>query len=230
VKISVVIPVINEATLIVDAIKRAWEATCDEVIVADGGSTDGTLELARKEKCRSLSCPAGRGLQLNAGARLTTGDVILFLHADGWLEENACRQIRQSAKLNQQPWGGFRQRIENSQLRYRLLEKGNALRVRFQGLVYGDQGLFVTKPAFEQVDGFPDLPLMEDFEISRRLSRISRPLLLPGPIHVGARRWEDNGVIRQTFRNWTIAMQYRLGVSAEELCKKYQRHDRLEKK
>jgi rSAM/selenodomain-associated transferase 2 len=226
VKISIVIPVINESALIVNTIERAWETKCDEVIIADGGSTDGTLELAREQNCQAISCPPGRGPQLNAGARLATGEVILFLHADGWLKENACQQIRNSKKLNEQPWGGFRQRIENSQTRYRLLEKGNSLRVQLQGLVYGDQGMFVTKPAFDRVDGFPDLPLMEDFEISRQLSKISRPLLLPGPINVGARRWEENGVIRQTLKNWTIAMQYRLGVSADKLGKKYHRHDR----
>lgn len=225
-RISIVIPVINESALIVNTIKRAWDTKCDEVIIADGGSTDGTLELARGQNCQAISCPAGRGRQLNAGARLTTGEVVLFLHADGWLEENACQEIRNSEKLTQRPWGGFQQRIENSRIKYRLLEKGNALRVRLQGLVYGDQGLFVTKSAFDSVDGFPDEPLMEDFEISRRLSKISRPLLLSGPVHVGARRWEEHGVIRQTLKNWSIAMQYRLGVSADNLCKTYRRHDR----
>ena len=218
-------PVINEAALIAEAIARAWAARCDEVIVVDGGSSDGTIELSREQKCHVILSDPGRGRQLNAGAELATGDVILFLHADGWLEANASEQIRHSEELQRQPWGGFHQRIDNPHWKYRLLQKGNAVRVLLQGLVYGDQGLFVTRRAFDSVGGFPEIPLMEDFEISRRLTKISRPILLPGPIHVAARRWEKSGVIRQTIRNWKFASQYRLGISAEALSKKYHQQD-----
>ena len=151
--ISVVIPVINERELIADCIRRAWDTECDEVIVVDGGSSDGTLEVARSEDCQAISSAVGRGIQLNEGARQSSGDVILFLHADSWLEPNACEQIRKSTKFTNHPWGGFRQQIENPRFQFRLLEKGNALRVRIQGLVYGDQGLFVARSAFEQVNG-----------------------------------------------------------------------------
>ena len=225
-KISVVIPVFNECELVARAIERAWIAKCDEVVVVDGGSVDSTPQIARKGNCKFVSCGVGRGPQLNAGAQKATGDVILFLHVDTWLAENACQQIRESTNFENRPWGCFRQRIENPRWKFRLLEQGNVLRVLAQQLVYGDQGLFVTRHAFEQVNGFPDFPLMEDFEISTQLSKISHPQLLDGPIFVGARRWERNGVLRQTVRNWTLAMQYRLGVPVDDLNKKYHRHDR----
>ena len=224
-KISIVIPVINEAASIVEAIERAWDAGGDEVVVVDGGSTDGTVELAQSTKCRFIHSPPGRGIQLNQGANVSTGDCILSLHADGWLENGACQQIRQSAVVGRPLWGGFRQRIDNPRIAYRALEIGNGLRARFQGLIYGDQGLFLAKDVFAKVGGFPLVGLMEDFEISRRLCRISWPRLLPGPVHVGARRWEKNGVIRQTLRNWSITTAYRWGRSPEKLVSKYRRHD-----
>jgi rSAM/selenodomain-associated transferase 2 len=229
VKISIVIPVINEEAEIVRAMSRAWESGCDELIVVDGGSRDKTMELAQAANCLSVQGATGRGSQLNLGASIATGDVLVFLHVDNWLAAGCCDQLRESIGIVNQPWGGFQQEIENARPIYRWLEKGNALRTRFQSLVYGDQAMFVTRKAFDQVDGFPDIPLMEDFEISKRLYKISFPLLLPGPVHVGARRWEANGVVRQTMRNWSLSAAYRCGVPPERLLKKYRRHDESQK-
>ena len=224
-KISIVIPAINESGLIVDSIDRAWAAGCDEVVVADGGSSDGTPDLVRSSGCGLVVGAPGRGRQMNAGAKTSTGDLLLFLHADGWLDPGVCQQIRNSKRIRQNAWGGFRQKIENERFIFRLLETGNAWRAKFQGLVYGDQALFVTRQMFDKIGGFPEIALMEDFEMSRELGKISRPLLLPGPIHVDARRWEINGVIRQTLRNWSISTAYRCGKSPDELAKRYRRHD-----
>ena len=225
VKVSIIIPVINEAATISISISRAWESGCDELIVVDGGSDDGTVDLVRSKNCELIEGTAGRGSQLNLGANIATGDTLLFLHADNWLEKDACDQLRQSIGIVNQPWGGFHQAINNPARIYRWLEKGNAIRTRFQSLVYGDQAMFVTRKAFDQVGGFPDIPLMEDFEISRRLYKISFPLLLAGRVHVGARRWESNGVINQTLRNWSVSAAYRFGASPESLSKRYRRHD-----
>ncbi len=157
--------------------------------------------------------------------RVATGELLLFLHADSWLAAEAIEQIRTDRRIHDRAWGGFCQRIENQRFVYRLLEQGNAFRVRSQGLVYGDQALFVARRAFEQVGGFPDFKLMEDFEISRRLCKIERPLLLPGPVHINAHRWETHGIVRQTIRNWSICAAYRSGKSPDELAKRYRRHD-----
>ena len=118
-------------------------------------------------------------------------------------------------------WGGFRQQIEGHGFLFRAIEIGNSARSRYQCLVYGDQGLFVTRDLFQSLGGFATMPLMEDFELSQRLSSHGRPALLPGPIHVSARRWKTRGLARQTLRNWAISGAYRLGVSPDRLAKWY---------
>ena len=225
-QISFIIPVINEVGNLQQAVERAWKAGAHEVIIVDGGSDDGTWELANSLKCLALNSAPGRGIQLQAGAQVATGNVLLFLHADNWLASDACQQIRERFPEDECFWGGFQQRIGSARWIYRVLEWGNAIRVRWQGLVYGDQGIFITRGLFEKVGGFPPQPLMEDFELSRRLYRVSNPVLLRGPIHLSNRRWAKFGVVRQTILNWTLAAAYRLGASPNQLSKWYRRHDR----
>lgn len=220
-KISIVIPVFNEQSVIASAIDRAWLAGADEVVIVDGGSDDDTTANAISQNCQLVTAEKGRASQMNAGATIASGEVLLFLHADNWLAEDSCSQIRAAIQGSSERWGGFRQQIEDPSLLFRLIEHGNSLRCRCQNLVYGDQGIFVTRTLFDSVGGFPKLPLMEDFELSRRLAIQDRPALLPGPIHVSARRWRAKGVVRQTLRNWKIATAYRLGVSVDQLAAWY---------
>lgn len=221
-KISIIIPVLNEASNIESAIEKAWLAGADQVIVADGGSADQTFELAEQSNCQTCVSPPGRGQQMNAGAKIATGDVLLFLHADNWLAENAIEKIRELKLETERFWGCFLQRIEHEHPVYRWLESGNALRAKWQQLVYGDQAMFISRVLFETVGQFPNQPLMEDFEISRRLSLQARPIILPGPVYVSARRWQKNGVAGQTLKNWSLAFAYRLGRSPEKLRQRYQ--------
>ncbi len=220
--VSVVIPVLNEGLLIARAVHRAWQAGSDEVIVSDGGSTDATLEIVESENCKLIRSPRGRGIQMNAGAKVATGVIFLFLHADTWLEPGGCDQIRAAFDSDGSRVGGaFRQRIENRKPLYRLIERGNSLRAKWMETPFGDQGIFIKRDIFQSLGGFPDVPLMEDYIFSKMLKKIGRPLLLPGPIHVNARRWEKNGPLRQTIRNWSICLSYRMGVQPSQLAKWY---------
>ncbi len=228
--VSVIIPALNEADRIGTAIARAWTAGADEVIVVDGGSTDATCRLAKASRCRLLTSPAGRAAQQNIGAEEARGDVLLFLHADNWLAANGVDQIRDlvcegQGLGNGTRHGAFQQTVDAPQRRYRWLEWGNAWRVRWRGLPYGDQGIFVCRDTFFAAGGFPKVPLMEDLILMRTLRRTCWPHLLKGPLHVDPRRWERHGVVRQTLRNWSLVTAHDCGVPLNRLANFYRRHD-----
>ena len=222
--VSVVIPTFNESSTIRAAVERAWLAGADQVVVADGQSEDDTCELARQTACDLICCDRGRGVQLNAGAERAWGEVLLFLHSDNWLPENAIAQIRTAMHSSFVQCGAFRQRIESPHMAYRLLEFGNGLRARVCGVPFGDQGIFLRRERFFSVGGFPNVPIMEDLVLMKRLRWQTRPILLPGPIHVSPRRWQQNGVVGQTVRNWMLQTRYSLGISPTELAKYYPAH------
>jgi rSAM/selenodomain-associated transferase 2 len=223
VKTSIIIPALNEAANITSAVGRAWATRPLEVIVADGGSNDGTPELAERAGALVILSPCGRGVQQNRGAAAAKGDVLLFLHADTWLVDNGLEQIAAASSNPGVLCGAFRQRIEASGRLYRWLERGNALRAAWRGLPFGDQGIFVRREVFHEVAGFPEVGLMEDVLLMKQLRRRGRPVLLPGPLYVSARRWQQYGVIRQTARNWLLLTAARLGVPPDRLAAFYPR-------
>jgi len=232
-KVSVVIPVINEALAIARSVDLAWKAGADEVIVVDGGSSDSTVEICQQTRCRVVQSEAGRGIQLHAGAMKATGDVLLFLHADNWLVENAIQQIKSLDGDHRQLFGGFQQRIEQAGWMFRWIERGNAWRVRWRGLVYGDQAMFVSKALYDSAGGFRAIVLMEDLAFSQKVKAmrrknksVSTPQLLAGPTHVDARRWQEAGPIRQTLKNWFLSTAYLFGADPHRLAERYGRHDR----
>jgi rSAM/selenodomain-associated transferase 2 len=222
--ISVVIPTWNEAQTIGAAVRRAWDLSPREVLVADGGSSDATRELAASAGATVLLSAPGRGIQQNVGARHAKCEVLLFLHADNWLDPGAGTQIQSALANPAVCCGAFRQRIEHPARIYRWLEGGNAWRARWRGLPYGDQGLFFRRSLFDQLGGFPEVPIMEDLILMRQARKTTRPILLPGPIHVSPRRWQAHGVLRQTARNWSLVLAERCGISPVRLADWYPRH------
>ena len=220
VRTSIIIPTLNEASRIGAAIERARPINPAEIIVVDGGSDDGTLAAAYPAD-QVLTAPRGRAAQQNAGASACSGDVLLFLHADCWLVPGSLEQIAAAIADPHCVGGCFRQRIDAEGRRFRWLERGNAWRIRLSRLAYGDQGIFVRRDVFHRLGGFPDLELMEDLFFMKRLRKEGRLALLEGPLHVSARRWERQGVVRQTARNWCLTLAARLGVSPNRLARFY---------
>ena len=222
--LSIVIPTLNEQANIAAAVAHAWRLEPVEVIVCDGRSTDDTRVIAEAGRATVVASDPGRGVQLNAGAELAMGDMLLFLHADTWLAAEARQQIDAAMQDPSVVWGAFRQKIDAPGWRYRSLEWGNALRAKRFGMPYGDQAIFVKKEIFAAQGGYAEHPVMEDVDLSRRLQKIAPPAFLPGPLHISARRWRHAGVVRQTVRNWAFIALWRLGVSPERLARWYQPH------
>ena len=224
-RVSIIIPALNEAAVIERAITAAWQANAHEVIVVDGGSQDDTVSRAEAADCRVITSSPGRACQQNRGAAQANGDVLLFQHADNWLDYTAVKQIQAALQKPRIIAGAFQQRIAAPGVLYRWLEQGNAWRARCWGLPYGDQGIFVRRQVFEQLGGFPNVRLMEDVLLMQKVRRKRRPVLLPGPIHIDPRRWQRHGIVRQTLRNWTLLTALRLGITPNELARFYPRHD-----
>jgi rSAM/selenodomain-associated transferase 2 len=225
VKVSVIIPALNEAASIACAARSAWKAGADEVIVVDGGSVDETISVAKLEGCQVVVSVPGRAIQQNVGAAQAVGDTLLFLHADNQLSPTAIEQVHVLLEDVRIEFGAYRQQIGAKGLAYRLLERGNAWRVCWRGLPYGDQAIFMRREFFDLLGGFPEVKLMEDLLLMKKAKRHSWPRLLDGPVYVDSRRWQRHGVIRQTLRNWMLLSAHQLGCSPDSLANYYRRHD-----
>lgn len=222
-RVSVIIPTLNEEQSVCAAIESAYAAGADEVIVVDGGSTDRTVEVAESMVEAVVQGRSGRAFQQNLGAEQATGDVFLFLHADCRLSADsiaAVRNVLACFKINAIA-GCFRQEIDEAGLKYRIVAFGNGVRVRWLKWAYGDQGIFVRSDVFRSVGGFPEVKFLEDLLLMKRLKRIGKIRLLNAKIVVSARRWQGRGLIRQTLRNWAIVLAAHAGVSPDRLAKSY---------
>ena len=219
-KISIIIPILNEAKVLEKTLSQLQpELGTHELIVVDGGSTDNSVRIAEKYGKVVIS-ERGRAKQLNAGAAVATGDILIFLHADIWLEKGALTSVATAISVGY-IGGGFRQKIDGESVLYRLIEIAGDIRGKYLKVFYGDSGIFLTRMNFEKIGGFPDVPILEEMEFSKCLRRLGKTTLLTPYIHISSRRWEASGIVRTTLNNWLITLLYFLGVSPEKLARLY---------
>jgi uncharacterized protein len=218
-RLAVVVPTLNEEAALARTLPRTL-LLADEVVVSDGGSTDRTLEIARSLSVRTVAGPPGRGGQLNRGAAATDADLLLFLHADTTLPEDAPCRIRK-AVANGAPGGAFFVRFD---VAARKLALGAWLinqRTRLTRLPLGDQAQFVTRAAFFRLGGFKEWPILEDLDFAWRLRKLGSMALIDASVTTAARRFLEGGVVRTVATNWLIWSLYCLGVSPHRLARLY---------
>nr|WP_058023267.1 TIGR04283 family arsenosugar biosynthesis glycosyltransferase [Pseudohongiella spirulinae] len=219
--LSIIIPVLNELTALQRcqmSLYRLRSPTV-ELIVVDGGSSDGTVQVARQITDQVLVCLPGRSRQMNAGAAMASGKVLLFLHIDTELPPGALELLESGLGACQ--WGRFDVRLSGRHPAFRVIETAMNLRSRVTSVATGDQAMFVNAALFRQLGGFPDLPLMEDVALSKILRRHGRPLNLAARVTSSSRRWEQRGILRTVLLMWRLRLAYFMGADPAVLHRQY---------
>jgi len=221
--LSIILPVLDEADIITDALAALapLRQRGAEVIVVDGGSRDGTVDLARPAADRVIASPRGRAAQMNAGAALARGAVLLFLHADTRLPGNADALVLAGLERSGRAWGRFDIDIAGRSPLLAIVAAAINLRSRLTRIATGDQAIFVSRDVFAAVGGFPEIALMEDVALSRTLKRISRPVCVAAKVTTSGRRWEQHGVLRTVVLMWRLRLAYFLGAEPAALARRY---------
>lgn len=225
-RLSIIIPTLNEAASIeptLTALLGLWVCGV-EIIVVDGGSQDETVALAKRHANRVLESEPGRARQMNLGARASRGEQLVFLHADTRLPRRADRLIAKALD-GTRCWGRFDIRLSGEQSMLGVIAFCMNWRSRLTGIATGDQALFMTRAAFEAVGGYPDQPLMEDIEISKRLKHLSKPACLRARVVSSGRRWENDGLWVTMLLMWRLRYRYWRGEDCQRLAEDY-RHAR----
>jgi len=219
--LSIIMPALDEAANIEAALQALapYRERGVEVIVVESGSRDSTPELARPLADRVIAAPRGRSLQMNAGAAVARGDVLMFLHADTHLPENADCLILEGLTDSGRAWGRFDVKFDGGALALVAIMMNT--RSRLTGIATGDQVMFTTRAGFEAAGGFPPIALMEDVALSARLKRISRPLCLTARATTSARRWQRHGVLRTILLMWKLRLAYYFGADPVRLAQTY---------
>jgi len=222
-KLSIIIPVLNEQKCIVarlNALQKLRETKC-EIVLVDGGSDDQTVDLAIPLVDKFAHSSPGRAVQMNRGAELATGNIFLFLHIDTALPKGTNELIANLIAEKSSVWGWFDLQFDNSSLLFRLISGSMNFRAVFTQVCTGDQTMFVTRNLFESIQGFPEIPLMEDVAISKLLRRNSKPKIVSTKVTTSSRRWERNGVIKTVLFMWWLRLLYFIGTSPIELAQRY---------
>ena len=220
---SIIVPVLDEAHGIVACLAALQDARSAgaEVIVVDGGSRDATRELAAALADHVIEAPRGRAAQMNAGARASRGEVLVFLHADTALPPDALGQVAAGLAASARAWGRFDVAIAAADPLLAVVAIFMNARSRLTGIATGDQAMFARRAAFESVGGFPEIALMEDVALSSRLRRITRPLCLATRVVTSGRRWERHGTLRTILLMWRLRLEYALGADPGRLARRY---------
>ncbi len=222
-RISIIIPALNEATALPATLAplQPLRARGHEVVVVDGGSADGTPEIARPMADQVIASPRGRAAQQNAGAAAATGDALLFLHADTLLPPDAARLVLDGLRTSGRGWGRFDVRLSGAAPLLRAVERMISLRSRATGIATGDQAIFVRAEWFRRAGGFPPIPLMEDVALSTALKRLGPPLCLRERATTSSRRWEERGIARTILLMWRLRLAYAFGADPARLADRY---------
>jgi rSAM/selenodomain-associated transferase 2 len=222
-RLSIVMPVLDEGSQILAALAALMplRERGVEIIIVDGGSTDATVGEARSFGDLVTAAPRGRASQMNAGARLAMGEVLLFLHCDARLPDDADRIVLESLERSGRHWGRFDIELAGRPFLLRLVAFMMNQRSRFTGIATGDQAIFVRSEAFLRVGLYPDIPLMEDIALSKGLKRLGPPVALRERVVASGRRFEAKGVWRLIFLMWALRLAYWLGADPKELAQRY---------
>ncbi len=230
--LSIIVPLLNEADNLPQLIAHIvrLDPAPQQVILVDGGSVDGSVAITNNVlksteidqsaiNWRIIESTVGRAQQMNAGAILATGDVLLFLHADTELPADAIDNVQQA--VVQYDWGRFDVRLDSREPLLKIVGLMINQRSRLMGIATGDQAIFIKKSLFEQIGGYPDQPLMEDIELCKRLKKIAQPACLKSKVITSARRWQQHGTWRTIFLMWHLRFDYWRGVSPDVLKQRY---------
>lgn len=226
--LSVIIPVLHEASSIGPAVEHLFTLGGNappEVILVDGDAEGSTIRKLERPDVITASCEPGRGRQLNLGAKLASGDILIFLHADTRLPRNALFRVQ--AVMQDERWaaGAFDLGISSPRWVFRVTERYAAVRTRITRVPFGDQAIFIRRSYFENLGGYAPIPLMEDVELMRRIKdRGDRICIIPEKVMTSSRRWDNEGILCCTFRNWTIQAAYALGADPGRLARWYRPH------
>ncbi len=222
--ISIIIPVLNEVNTIAQTISTAQTGKEIEIIVVDGGSNDGTVEVVKSLDIKLISSLPGRSIQMNFGAEVATGNILLFLHGDTFLPLKFDELLKEILAKPNIIAGAFELGIRGRKRSLRIVEKMVNWRSRFWQIPYGDQGIFLSAKVFAEVGGFPEIPIMEDFELIRKLRKRGAIGIVLKPVLTSGRRWQKLGIFKTTLINQVIIIAYLLGVSPKRLAQWYRSH------
>ncbi len=219
--VSVIVPTLDEERTLAPLLETIKRQSPRQIIVADGGSRDNTVRLARSMGVETVVTPPSRGVQLNAGAARATGRGLFFVHADVRIPENAVLLVQETLFKHGTLGGAFSIRIDSERPSFRFIFRAINLRSRYLRLPLGDQGIFARKTAFDALGGYRNIPLMEDLDFVRRLNRLGTIVILPQKIIASSRRYDKEGAVYSTFRNWFMILLFLGGINPANLLKYY---------